>query len=247
MQVQTCIRTVLGTVLIGLSAVLATPVVGEQISFTDTVSWPAVDVSSENPSTNWLDLSVSLEKFDESLGILQQIELVLVGSSEGLLRAENRVANGTLGSDLSGTVGSLITLAKPDMDEITFANATVDVGPDHVVGYDFVPWAGNDVNDWGVLDSGDVTSSMVLIEADDLALFSAPSSGVNISLPISAVSLTTASGSAGNIAWESTDLASAAVVTVTYTYVPEPTTVAFVVLGACFVAQRAGRRGRLLQ
>ncbi|MFO0973082.1 MAG: choice-of-anchor E domain-containing protein [Phycisphaerae bacterium] len=191
--------------------------------------------------TNW-NQNINIPKFDTALGTLQSIEFLLGGTVQGSAAFESLdAAPATVTLDLSAT----ITLTRPDMSVLVVslpAASTVD----NVLAFDgLIDFGGASGRSYPNLSDTD-TNSVTLgppVSAADLALFSALGGG-NIALPISAIATSHGSG-AGNLLVQFTTLAGADVrVKYTYKAIPEPATLALILLGGpvLFRRTRSGLR-----
>jgi len=188
-------------------------------------------------STNWSD-TVSIQKFDASLGTLVSIEFTLSGHVEGTIRFESMDSSPTT---VDACLKAEIELRRPDDSLIveTFPLASVS---EDVTAYDGVmDWGGTSGRTYDGL-SGDKTETLVSPPpSSDLALFTGTGS---IVLPIVATGCSTASGG-GNLISQFITSASA-YVEVTYTYdepaIPEPATLLLLVSGVSGLVFARSRR-----
>lgn len=178
----------------------------QQVCFTD--SFPLTN-------TNW-NGNMTVSKFDTALGTLQSIDFTLGGSIEGTAKDES--------TDNGPTVVTLnfqatLTLTRPDLSVIVvtvpLANFNDSLGP-----FDgTIDFAGPSGMSHTVPPTGASNMATSPPPASDLVLFSGPpGSPGNISLPISGVGSSFASGS-GNVITSFTTRASATC-TVCYKYLP---------------------------
>ena len=208
-------------------------------------SWPTVTIWSEDQDHSdpgWDPTTLALPKFipAQHSWTLEKIEIVLVGIGEGCLMARNMVWD--LGSELSGQLGAHLTLELPDTTLIE-VSPLAEVGSNPVShwvsgdGYD-----GADAHKWGCLAPTDAAAPVWLIEGtDDLTPFIGTSAGEEISLTITAESLTSAWGSAGLTWWKATDFSTTMTVTITYHYTPEPTSLGLLALGSLVMTRNRRR------
>ncbi len=182
------------------------------------VAYGATDEYSDSVAlaiTGWTD-SVTIPKFDPSLGTLNSIEFILAGHVEGSAAFESMDSGpATVTMDLS----AVLTLQRPDTTIIVNAIPlfhTVDSASAYDGTLDYGGTSGKTYSDV----SADKTENKISPPpASDLVLFT----GVgNITLPVIATSNSSGSG-AGNLVLEFSTLASADVtVRYNYTAVPEP-------------------------
>ena len=209
-------------VLLAIMSAVSLSVNAATISFTDTVALQ---------NTNWAD-TLTVDKFDGTLGTLTSIQFTLEATVEGNASFENLdSASATISMDLS----SQISLNRP-----SGGNLIVDITPvanqtETVSAYDgTIDFAGTSGNAFlGLSETAtDMASSS---SVTDLALFTAAFMGETISLDVSALGMSTGSG-AGNLVTQFATQAGAAL-EITYTFdantnpVPEPTTYALFALG----------------
>ncbi|OWY71265.1 hypothetical protein B7486_11760 [cyanobacterium TDX16] len=182
--------------------------------------------------TNFMT-SVTLPKFDPSLGTLDKITLKLSGHVEGMAQFESLDADpATVDMELAAQ----IKLQRPDLSTLVITLPLV-MTTDNVTAFDgLIDFGGTSGKSYPLLTADDVDSVMTM-SMMDLALFTGPG---NIMLPVMATGASTGSG-AGNLLLQFSTSASANVM-VTYDYtVPEPATASLLGMGA-FAAVRRRRR-----
>jgi hypothetical protein len=215
--------------ILGL-VILAVPAAADaaSISYTDSISLA---------TTNWTD-SVSIQKFDPSLGTLTNVEIELIGSVLGTARAESLDAQA---AQITLNLAATITLTRPDMSVLAVA-LPVSASVFNATAYDgVIDFGGTSGITLPGLTSSDSDTIISPPPASDLALFT----GVGtILLPVMANGSSSASG-AGNLITQFNTQASASV-KVTYYYdaavVPEPASVAMAAMGVIGVGGLALRR-----
>jgi hypothetical protein len=172
------------------------------------------NASIPTSTTNWNN-SVSIPKFDPNAGVLHGIHFTLAGTATGSAKAESLDA---APSDVTLNFQCTLTLTRPDNSVIVVA-IPLQQFVDHFSAFDgTVDFAGTSgathpnllVTDTQVVDS---------LTAADLALFTGPAGNPGVlSLPITAVATSSASG-AGNLVSQFAQTA-AALVTVCYDFTP---------------------------
>lgn len=186
-----------------------------QLSYTRTVPLS---------TTNWAD-SISVPKFDTSLGTLDGITFTLAGHVEGTARLENLE---TIPANVTVNLSSILRLMRPDTSEIVVTIPVVSV-TELIAEFDTVPDFGGPSGRTHENLAGDHSETAVSPPPDsDLVLFSGMG---DIVLPVSAEGFSSGSG-AGNLLLQFNTLASAeATVTYDYTAVPEPSGVLALLTG----------------
>ena len=212
---------------------------------------PPVTGSIPLTTTNWTR-SITIPKFDPSLGTLSGVSCTIAGTAVGTARVENTATEE--GNTITIVTSAKLTLFKPDSSgplviTIPLVNdtqalpafdGTVDVGG--ASGSTLPQVTGTDANTGSYSD------------AATLAMFVAASPGETVTLPIKAQATSSATDTAGNFERSLTTRASADVsCTYSYTVVPPaevpefPLTIvasggaAIVLGGATFAARRARR------
>ena len=203
------------------------------ISFTDTITPPN--------RTNYVS-SLSLGRFDPSLGTLQSVSVALSGSIVGVIRIESEEGEPVI---VTENIQAAITLLRPNGSSLALVIPFESID-DYFTAYDGVTdFAGTSgITRSGVTATQDV--SVTTSTPEDLALFTGTT---NIALPLSATSSSLATGS-GNIVTAFTTFAGASA-TVDYIYqeaatppiaqIPEPNALALLgigLLGLSFVQRR---------
>ena len=198
----------------------------ETISYSDSVALAQADWTT----------SISVPKFDSSLGVLKSVTCRLNGHVEGITQLENRDSEpATVMMDFCATV----KLLRPDSSLIVTAIPSVAIS--HLAGaFDgTLDFAGDSGATYSGLAS-DLTEAATSSALSDLALFTG--SG-DIALPITADAATTGSG-AGNLTLHFAVSASAGL-EVIYDYAafsPEPGALAMMLLGIPAIIRRSGRQ-----
>ena len=222
-----------------LIALTATAVLGLGVlpcaqAVTHTVTYGAERALA---TTNWSD-TMGLGKFDSNLGTLTSIKFHLEGAVQGSGRAESLDGGA---SDVTLSLGSLLTLYRPDYSTLlvanpvftqTFALSAFDGS------IDFAGTSGANTGPRSSTGSNAFTSG----NASDFALFSSAGGGL-IYLGLNAMGSSTGSGS-GNLLTQFQTAASGRV-EVTYEYisaVPEPETYVMLLTGLALAGVTARRR-----
>jgi len=207
--------------VVAMSAVSAAQ--ADTIMFSDNVALQ---------STNFMT-SVTLPKFDPSLGTLDKVTLKLAGHVEGMAQFESLDADpATVDMELAAE----IKLQRPDLSTLVITLPLV-MTTDNVTAFDgMIDFGGTSGKSYPLLTADDMNSVMTM-SMMDLALFTGPG---NIMLPVMATGASTGSG-AGNLLLQFSTSASANVM-VTYDYtVPEPATAGLLGLGALASVRRRRR------
>jgi len=177
-------------------------------------------------TTNW-NLSVTVPKFDGSLGTLTKITFDLMGDVEGSARFESLdAAPATVTMDLSAQ----ITLQRPDLSPLVVTLPTAST-LDNVTAFDgVIDFGGTSGKTYPLLTASDADSAMLLSPfspIDTANFIGGPLD--TITLPVKAQGASTGSG-AGNLLLQFATQA-AANVQVTYEYIPIPEPAAASLLG----------------
>lgn len=209
----------------------ATPARADSETFTDSVSIQPTNFTA----------SVSIPRFDPSLGTLTSIDFTLMGTVLGTAKFESEdAAPSTVITNLQAT----IKLERPDLSTVTVVLPTVTTSTSVTAFDGVVDFGGTS----GRTFTGQTSSATSSISSppplSDLLLFTGLT---NIVLPVLATGTSTGSGN-GNLDLSFRTNASA-VVTVTYNYtplraVPEPSSFALIGLGGAGLALIRLRRSR---
>ncbi|MCF7958210.1 MAG: PEP-CTERM sorting domain-containing protein [Phycisphaerae bacterium] len=184
-------------------------------------------------STNWTDV-ISVPKFNPAMGDLQSVMIELTGTVTGSAGFESRDASP---SEVTMELIAIITVKRPQPQ----GGLLVVTLP--TVSETFQATAYDQFLDFGGT-SGDTISNQSNTETEiattalpaDLLLFT----GVgNINLPIKATGASSATGSGNLVMFFATEASAKAVVT--YTYVPEPATIALMGLSSLVLIRRKRR------
>lgn len=169
--------------------------------------------------TDWTQ-SVSIPKFDPSLGTLTSIDFSMLAHIEGSSFYENQEAAPTM---VSLTLAAEMSLLRPDMSSIITVNPSTNVGELAGASDGVLDFGGTSGNTFNNLFADILQTATSPLPASDLALFTGLG---NILLPVSAMGDSSGAGP-GNWIFGFA-LAASADVTVKYNYtpVPEPTSAA---------------------
>jgi hypothetical protein len=192
-------KIVAAAVLAGLSL----PGWAATVSFSDSVPVQ---------TTTWAG-TMTVDKFDPSLGTLLSVEVALSGEVEGNYRFESLDSAPTT---VTGNLRAVISLSRPDA-MLLVQTIPVVTRADSVPPYDGTSDFGGTSGKTYLGLSANETDTATLTDPADLALFTGP--GL-ISLPVKAVGQSNATGS-GNLLALFNTFAGAEVV-VTYDYAPVP-------------------------
>lgn len=191
------------------------------------------DVSLSSARTNW-NTSVTIPKFDPSVGNLIRVRWRIIGQVTGSASFESLdAANSTITTSLSAS----IALTRPDASLLSVAIPVVN-NTDAATAYDGVTdFGGTSGKTYSGL-SGSALATSSSIAASDLALFTAAAPGDTISLPVSAMGMSSGSG-AGNLVLIFETFASASIrVCYEYTIIPAPSAMALLGLGGLAAMRR---------
>ena len=166
-------------------------------------------------TTNWAN-SISVPKFDASLGTLNQITFTLNGHVEGAARLENLE---TIPANITVNLSAMLKMMRPDTSVIVVTIPVVSV-TELIAAFDgVIDFGGLSGRTHENLAGNHSETSVSPPPLSDLALFSGTG---DIVLPVSADGYSSGSG-AGNLLLQFNTLASAeATVTYDYSSVPEP-------------------------
>lgn len=176
--------------------------------------------------TNW-NSSITIPKFDATLGTLTSIQFSLAGHVEGSAKFESLdAAPATVTMDLS----AMLKLQRPDLSTLVVTIPVVST-LDNVTAFDgVIDFGGTSGRTYPDL-SADKTESAASSAPGDLVLFTATFLGENITLPVVATGASSGSG-AGNLVLQFGTFASAdASVTYFYDPIPEPSSLLALLAG----------------
>jgi len=181
--------------------------------------------------TNWSD-TVSIQKFDPSLGILLDVEFTLAENFVGSMCFENMDENNP--SPFTLRLSWLVALQRPDSsDLVTIDSLREESGV--VAPFDGLLDFGGPSGVTFDIDEAETATGSAM--PGDLALFT----GVGtIELPVVATAESFVSG--GSPAASYFSAAAAADVTVTYVYIPEPASLSMLAFGGLALRRRRRRR-----
>lgn len=204
---------------------LATALVPFSSAQADVISYTA---SKAMTTTNWSDF-LSFNKFDSTLGTLTGITFDLSGIVQGTGNAESL---DSAPSVVTLTLGSVLTLSRPDNSTLVVANPLFNQSFNFTAFDGGIDFAGTSGASTGTVQAGGA-NSFTSTASNDFALFSGLA-GDFISLGLGAVGSASGSG-AGNLITQFATAASGSA-TVTYTYtpfaeVPEPASMALILGG----------------
>ena len=191
------------------------------------------DVSLSSQRTNW-STSITIPKFDPAVGNLVRVRWRIIGQVSGNASFESLDAASTT---ITTSLSASIALTRPDASLLSVAIPVVN-NADTVSAYDgVVDFGGTSGKSYtGLSGSALATSSSIAVA--DLALFTASAPGQTISLPVSATGTSSGSG-AGNLLLLFETFASASVrVCYEYTFIPAPSSLAFLGLGGLVAMRR---------
>jgi hypothetical protein len=224
----TAMRSLL--VAAGIVLAVSTSATAETISFSDSIPLSLTSWSS----------SVSVSKFDPSLGTLNSITFELSGHVEGGAKFESLDSSPTT---VTMNLTADIELQRPDTSTIVITTPLVQT-VDSVTAYDDVlDFGGTSGKTYTNLSADDSDSAVSPPPASDLTLFTGLG---NITLPVTATGASSGTG-AGNLVLQFNAMASATVkVTYDYEPVPEPFALRLLSVGTvalCAYGWRRWRRG----
>lgn len=191
------------------------------------------DVSLVSTRTNW-NSSVTLPKFDSSLGELVRVRWQIVGQVTGNAAFESLDGADTT---ITTTLSASITMTRPDSSVLSVVVPVVN-NSDAVTAFDgTIDFGGTSGKSYAGL-AGTASASSASVAAADIALFTAMSPGETISLPVIAAGTSSGSG-AGNLLLLFSTFASASVtVCYEYTVIPAPSALGVLALGGLVAMRR---------
>jgi hypothetical protein len=212
----------------GIVLLASTPATAATISFSDSIPLA---------STSWSS-SVTVSKFDPSLGTLNSITFELDGHVEGGAKFESLDSSPTT---VTMNLTADIELQRPDTSTIVITTPLVQT-VDSVTAYDSVlDFGGTSGKTYAGLSADDSDSAVSPPPASDLVLFTGLG---NITLPVEAKGASSGSG-AGNLILQFNTSASADVkVTYDYEPIPEPSTLGLLSMGIMGLLAHLWRRHR---
>lgn len=191
-------------------------------------------------TTNW-NKSVSIPKFDATLGILNRIVLKLDGGVEGTSRFESRDAATTL---VTTMLSASVRLKRPDLSDLVVSTPAATT-MDKVSSWDGVDdFGGASGRTHSGLSANDLEVAELLapFSPADAAIFVGGAMDT-VSLPVQAIGTSSGSG-AGNLLMLFNTQASANIMVIYEYTVPEPATGAILGMGAVVLARRRRRAVR---
>mgnify|MGYP001080599603 CR=1 FL=1 len=211
-----------------LLCLIATASIAATISYTDSVPLA---------KTNWTS-SITVQKFDPSLGTLTGITFMLTGYVEGSAKFESLDAAPAV---VSMNLSARVSLQRPDLSDLVVSVPVVSTS-DAVPAFDgLADFGGTSGKTYPGLTASRIEQSSAVLPSD-LTLFTASFAGENIVLPVAASGNSEGSG-AGNLLVVFQTFASAAA-TVTYEYepVPEPSSLMALLMGIGGIAGLSSRK-----
>jgi hypothetical protein len=195
------------------------------VSFSDSIPVQPTNFSS----------SVSVSKFDPSLGTLLSIQFDLAGAVEGSARFESLdAAPATVTMNLSAQ----IALQRPDNSTLVVVLPLVQT-VDNVTAFDgTIDFGGTSGRTYSGLSNSASNSFTSPPPISDLALFTGLG---NITLPVVATGMSSGSGAGNLILQFNTSAGADVMVTYTYEPIPEPASLALLGFGMLTVLRRRRR------
>ncbi|MCP4591458.1 MAG: choice-of-anchor E domain-containing protein [bacterium] len=146
--------------------------------------------------TNGWSTTLVFDRFDPLLGVLTEVEVILIASAEGELEAEN-LSPSLGGSDLTASLDALVSVDGPNSGFALDAQPNAVASPTHVEPFDgTLDYSGPSAVDWGLLRDAS-TQGLSFTAPADLAAFTASPPNTTFEVLLTATGSVDVQGSAG--------------------------------------------------